>query len=80
MAGRKTSHARINVRLTDLQDQVRMADASAAAAEPHEQEQWELLCHLLGELYYQLQHQKQVVVYRSASRTGPKGSPAGGRK
>ena len=60
---------RIVVGLPDLQDQIRMVDRlSGTAAEP-ELGRWGGLGSLLSELYTQLQHQKQVTVYRFGSRS-----------
>jgi len=57
-------HPRIIVGLPDIQDQIRMVNRlSATAAEP-ELGRWEDLGNLLCELYAQLQHQKQVTIYR----------------
>jgi len=72
MASTSTSpspHQRIVVGLPDIQNQIRMVNRlSATAAEP-EQGRWGDLGNLLCELYTQLQHQKQVTVYRC--RTSP---------
>ena len=61
-------HPRIIVGLPDIQGQLRMVDRlSATAAEP-ELGRWSDLANLLSELYIQLQHKKQVTIYRSGSK------------
>ena len=69
-------HPRIVVGLSDIQDQIRMVNRlSATAAEP-ELGRWGDLGNLLCELYAQLQHQKQVTVYRVGNRSCSTGDAA----
>ncbi len=69
MASGKLPYSRIVAKLPELQDQIGMVDRlSASTAEP-EQERWAGLAELLGDLYAQLQHQKQVTVYRTGERS-----------
>lgn len=69
----KTSspHPRIVVGLPNIQDQIRMINRAAGTATEQEQERWEDIKTLLGELYAQLQRQEKVTVYR-ASKKGHK--------
>lgn len=64
-------HPRIVVGLPNIQDQIRMINRAAGTATEQDQERWEDVKTLLGELYAQLQRQEKVVVYR-ASKKGPK--------
>ncbi len=62
-------HPRIIIGLPDIQDQIRMVNRlSATAAEP-ELGRWGDLGNLLCELYTQLQHKKQVTIYRFGSKS-----------
>jgi hypothetical protein len=61
-------HARIVVGLPDIQDQIRMVDRISAKASESELARWGELGNLLSELYTQLQHQKQVTIYRCGSK------------
>ena len=68
MSKPRAPHARIVVGLPNLQDQIRMVDRlSGKAAEPA-LARWDDLARLLSELYTQLQHHKQVTVYRFGNR------------
>jgi len=64
MASGRTPYPRIVAGLPDLQDQIRMVDRLSSSTAQSEQSRWVGLGNLLGELYSQLQHQKQVTVYR----------------
>jgi hypothetical protein len=71
-------HPRIIVGLPDIQDHIRMVRRlSAAAAEP-EQGRWDGLGDLLCELYAQLQHKKQVTIFRFGSKSSS--APKTGRR
>lgn len=67
-------HERIVVGLPDIQDQIRMVHRLCSSAEEPELERWHTLGNLLYELYTQLQHQRQVTIYRYANKSssGPK--------
>ncbi|MBI4678313.1 MAG: hypothetical protein HY748_12100 [Elusimicrobia bacterium] len=67
-------HLRIVVGLPNLQDHVRMVDRLRNMANEPELSRWSDLAQLLSELYTQLQHQKQVTVYRFGSRSRSKAS------
>lgn len=69
----KTSspHPRIVVGLPNIQDQIRMINRAAGTATEQDQERWEDVKTLLGELYAQLQRQDKVTVYR-VSKKGSK--------
>ena len=72
MASMNKSHAphpRIVVGLPDIQDQIRMVNRLSATAVEPELGRWDGLASLLSELYIQLQHQKQVTVYRFGSKS-----------
>ena len=72
----RTPHLRIIVGLPNLQDQIRMVNRlSGMAAEP-ELARWDDLGNLLSELYIQLQHQKQVTVYRFGCKNRSKDTAA----
>ena len=62
----KSPHMRIVVGLPDLQHQIRMLNKMSANASEPELQRMKELAHLLCELYAQLQHQKQVSVFRGA--------------
>ncbi|MBI5209952.1 MAG: hypothetical protein HY927_08270 [Elusimicrobia bacterium] len=64
----QSPHQRIIVGLPNLQDNIRMVRRLSNAAAESEQTRWTDLEDLLSELYTQLQHQKQVTVYRFGSR------------
>lgn len=59
-------HARIVIGLPDLQHQIRMINKLSANASEPELQRMKELAHMLCELYAQLQHQKQVLVFRGA--------------
>ena len=61
-------HQRIVVGLPDIQDHIRMVQRLSASAVEPESGRWESLGNLLCELYAQLQHKKQVTVYRFWSK------------
>ena len=61
-------HLRIVVGLPNLQDQIRMVDRLSGRAVEPDLARWDDLARLLSELYAQLQHQKQVTVYRFGNR------------
>lgn len=64
-------HPRIVVGLPNIQDQIRMINRAAGTATEQDQERWEDVKTLLGELYAQLQRQEKVTVYR-VSKKGSK--------
>jgi hypothetical protein len=68
----RSPHMRITVGLPNLQDQLRLVDRLSRTADEHEVEGWEDLGHLLNDLYTQLQHQKQVTIYRIGNRNRAK--------
>ena len=71
MAGTNKSqgpHPRIVVGLPDIQHQIRMVNRLSATAEEPELGRWGELGNLLSELYIQLQHQKQVTIYRFGNK------------
>ena len=77
MAGMNKSqgpHMRIIVGLPDIQDQLRMVNRFCAKADEHEAPRWADLGLLLEELYVQLQHKKQVTVYRLGNKSRSKDS------
>jgi hypothetical protein len=61
-------HPRIVVGLPDIQDQIRLVKRLSATASEPELGRWGDLGNLLFELYTQLQHQKQVTIYRCGSK------------
>ena len=61
-------HQRIIVGLPDIQDQIRMVNRLSVTATEPELGRWDGLGNLLSELYTQLQHQKQVTIYRCGSK------------
>ncbi|MCX5795654.1 MAG: hypothetical protein NTY77_09190 [Elusimicrobia bacterium] len=67
-------HCRIVVGLPDIQDQLRLVDRLSASASEPELGRLNCLGNLLSELYAQLQHKKQVTIFRfgSKSTTNPK--------
>ena len=64
----RTPHLRIVVGLPDLQDQIRLVDRHIGTASQPELARWDDLGKLLSELYTQLQHQRQVTVYRGGGK------------
>ena len=73
MAAAKSTFSRIVAKLPDLQGQIRMVDRIGASIPEYEQDHWAGLAKLLSELYYQLQHQKQVTVFRTPAGSAAKG-------
>ena len=67
------SHARIILGLPDIQKQLRLIDKLALDAGDIERDPLENLGKLLSELYAQLQHHKQVTIYRFGSKSRSKG-------
>ena len=65
----QSQNPRIFVGLPDIQAQIRLVNRLSASAAESEQERWDGLGNLLCELYAQLQHQKQVTIYRFASKS-----------
>ncbi len=65
----QSPHPRIIVGLPDIQDHIRMVNRLSATATEPELGRWDGLGNLLCELYAQLQHQKQVTIYRFGSRS-----------
>ncbi len=63
-----TSHQRIVVGLTSLQNHVRTVDRITAESVEPELGRWTDLARFLSDLYIQMQHQKQVTIYRSGNR------------
>lgn len=63
------SHARITLGLPDIQKQLRLVDKLAMDAGDIERDPLENLGKLLSELYAQLQHHKQVTIYRFGSKS-----------
>jgi hypothetical protein len=68
----RSPHMRITVGLPDIQDQLRMVNRACGKADEHEAPHWAGLGLLLEELYVQLQHQKQVTVYRLGNKSRSK--------
>ena len=64
-----TSHPHIVVGLPNIQDHIRMVNRLSATTADPELGRWGDLGNLLCELYSQLQHQKQVTVYRVGNRS-----------
>ena len=64
----RAPHERIVVGLPNLQDQLRLVDRLCGGADEPELTRWSDLAKLLADLYSQLQHQKQVTVYRFGQR------------
>jgi hypothetical protein len=62
-------HPRIVVGLPDIQDQIRMVNRLSATATEPELGRWDGLGNLLCELYAQLQHKKQVTIYRFGNKS-----------
>jgi hypothetical protein len=60
------------VGLPNLQDQIGMVNRAIGKATDPELERWEGMGELLAELYSQLQHQKQVTVYRLGNKNQTK--------
>jgi len=60
----RSPHLKIVVGLPNLQDQIRVLNRLSGSASEPEQQRLTDLGHLLAELYSQLQHQKQVTVFR----------------
>lgn len=76
MAGKikpNQSHARITLGLPDIQKQLRLVDKLTLDAGDIERDPLENLGKLLSELYAQLQHHKQVTIYRFGSKSRSKG-------
>jgi len=65
-------HMRITVGLPNLQDQLRLVDRLSRKVDEHEIEYCIDLGRLLTDLYTQLQHQKQVTVYRLGNKSRTK--------
>lgn len=63
-----TSHQRIVVSLTSLQNHVRAVDRITGTAVEPELGRWTDLAKFLSDLYIQMQHQKQVTIYRSGNK------------
>jgi hypothetical protein len=74
MSNPQGPHARIVVGLPDIQDQLRLVNRVCAKADEHAAPHWAGLGLLLEELYVQLQHQKQVTVYRLGNKSRSKDS------
>ncbi len=71
-------HQRIVVGLSDIQDQIRMVKRLSTAAAEAELGRLDVLGDLLCELYTQLQHKKQVTIFRGSK--GSSDDPARGRR
>ncbi|MFA6091492.1 MAG: hypothetical protein WCU88_00690 [Elusimicrobiota bacterium] len=72
MAGTNASrgpHPKIVVGLPDIQDQIRLIHRLCATSSEPELRRWEDLGNLLYELYAQLQHKKQVTIFRFGSKS-----------
>ena len=72
-----TSHPHIVVGLPNIQDHIRMVNRISATAAEQESGRWDGLGNLLCELYAQLQHKKQVTIYRCGNKSAS--SPKTGR-
>jgi hypothetical protein len=57
------------VGLPDIQDQIRLVNRVSASSSEPEAGRWDGLGNLLCELYAQLQHKKQVTVFRFGSKS-----------
>ncbi len=68
----RSPHPRITLGLPDIQKQLLLVRRLANQAGDIERDPLENLGELLSELYAQLQHKKQVTVYRFGSRTRSK--------
>ncbi|MFH2201995.1 MAG: hypothetical protein ABIJ96_02665 [Elusimicrobiota bacterium] len=68
----RSPHPRIVVGLPNLQDQIGMVNRVIGKSADPELERWEDVGELLAELYSQLQHQKQVTVYRIGNKNQAK--------
>ena len=69
MAGKNNPHPRIELGLPDIQRQLLLVNRLVDKAVDHEKQPLEDLGNMLAELYAQLQHQKQITVYRFGTRT-----------
>ena len=67
-----TAHPRIVLGLPDIQKQLLLVRRMTNQAGDMERESLENLGELLSELYSQLQHQKQVTLYRFGSKSRSK--------
>ncbi len=67
-----SSHSRIVLGLPDIQKQLLLVNRLTGQAGDHERDPLENLADLLSELYAQLQHRKQVTIYRFGSKTRSK--------
>jgi hypothetical protein len=67
-------HQRIVVSLPDIQDQIRMVNRLHAAANEPEQGRLSTLGLFLCQLYTQLQHQRQVTLYRPGLKSSTSAS------
>ena len=67
-------YPRITIGLPDIQDQIRLVHKLCAAADDRDLDRLNDLGNLLYDLYTQLQHKKQVTIYRFANKSssGPK--------
>ncbi|MBI3550621.1 MAG: hypothetical protein HY078_16405 [Elusimicrobia bacterium] len=63
-----SAHAKIIVGLPNLQEQIGLVNRVINSASAPDLERWEDIGQLLCDLYSQLQHQKQVTVYRVGHR------------
>ena len=68
----RTPHQRIVLGLPDIQNQLRVIDQLSRQASERDRRPLEDLGELLSEFYTQLQHQKQITVYRFGSKTKTK--------
>lgn len=66
------SGQRITLGLPDIQKQLRVIDQLTRKANENDRGTLEDLGTLLSEFYSQLQHQKQITIYRFSSRTRSK--------
>jgi hypothetical protein len=66
------SSQRITLGLPDIQEQLRVIDHLTRKASDNDRRHLEDLGTLLSEFYSQLQHQKQITIYRFTSRTKSK--------
>ncbi len=68
----QSQHPRIVLGLPDIRKQLLLVNRLAHQAGDMERDPLENLGNLLSELYSQLQHQKQVTIYRFGSKTRSK--------
>ncbi len=72
MPGKNNPHPKIELGLPDIQRQLMLVNRMVLNAGDHEKQALEDLSLMLAEFYSQLQHQKQITIYRFAAKTRAK--------